>query len=312
MLSINKRRILTTASIVFSLFITEQVIEGIIQRVNYGDPGKINSIINKQTDKEIMIWGASSAEVNISPYKIENATGKTCFNMGLDGTNIDQYDGLLKYFLSYTDSCKKLIIALDIHGGLAKREQVYNLYCWLHHMDQDQIFESIYNIDKSMALKSKYVPFYNLTLYNKHALPYIKKTIKNVIQQKNESYDFPDNGYVASEKNIPDDMTWDENINILISDTTINKLKKIIMIAEEKQIQTYIVITPCLNKGYILLNNRKAFISSIEALSNIGAKVLDLSSSYISENPDYFYDNIHLNKKGSEAFTDLLISKIEH
>ena len=68
-------------------------------------------------------------------------------NMGIDGTNIDQYAGLLYEYLDHTEKSKILVIALDIHGGLTNRRRFFNLYNWIHHVDNDHIYNCFASID---------------------------------------------------------------------------------------------------------------------------------------------------------------------
>ncbi|WP_162555848.1 D-alanyl-lipoteichoic acid biosynthesis protein DltD [Reichenbachiella versicolor] len=270
--------------------------------------GKINAIMSHEFDFDLTIWGASTAYVNINPHIIMDSLNITSFNMGIDGTNIDQYAGLLYEFLDYTSKSKYLIIALDIHGGLVNRTQFHDLHNWLHHIGNKHIDNCFLDIQERTVKKIKYIPFYSLTCYDKHALPYFRKTLVNSnreFQITNYGYKPNGNKSIKPNKNIPPFKTE-------IGIRSFEKLKTAITIANSKDIKCFVIITPCFKEGLEKIENRFEFVQKLNELKTEKTEILDLSDCYISKEPNFFRDNTHLNTKGADELTRLILSYIKN
>ena len=91
--------IVTIVIITGVLFSIETFLKTKLKSIKTGTIGKINAVIDHQIDDEIMIWGASTAYVNINPKILSDYLKCSVMNMGLDGTNLDQYSGLFLFHL---------------------------------------------------------------------------------------------------------------------------------------------------------------------------------------------------------------------
>jgi len=264
--------------------------------------GKINKVLNGNANEDITIWGASTAEGNIVPKIIADSTNNSVFNLGLDGTNLNQYIGLLKSYIKNTSS-KKIILAADIHGALMKRNAIYRNYDWLHSLNNKEIYEALYSIDEEQIFKAKYAPFYKLLLYGKHNLKYFKTDFS--------SYNYPMNGFV--ERNgIVVKKTHKEKYEIKLSNdsTVLNQYKTIIKLAHKYNHEIYIVITPCYIEGLKMCSNYQNTIQLIQKLNMDSANVLDYSNHEMNQERQFFKDNTHLNKSGAIKFSSILVNDL--
>lgn len=293
---------------IFTLWITEFILVNTMKNCREETIGKINAVASHNLDVELTIWGASTAYVNFNPNIIIDSLKISSINMGIDGTNIDQYSGLLNEYIDYTTKSDYLIIALDIHGGLTNRKSFYHLHNWLHHIDNKNISDCLSDIDNELMIKLKYVPFYSLILYDKHSFPYFRRTLLN---KKSESqisnYGFKPN-VVASINATTDYSPFETSID----NRSFEKVRKSVIHANKKDIKCFIVITPCYEKGLYQITNRNDFVSKLKTLETEKTKVLDFSDSYISKVPSYFKDNTHLNYNGANELTKMLIEKIKN
>ncbi len=284
-----------------SLWFTQCFIISTMKNCTSGTIGKINAVMRHQIDVEVSIWGASTAYVNINPKIMIDTLHQSVINMGIDGTNIDQYAGLLHEYLDYTKKTKRLIIALDLHGGLEERNSFYHLHNWLHHTNNQHIFNCLSDIDYQTMNKLKYVPFYSLTLFDKHAFPYFRKSLFN----PHKEFDFKNRGFSpAGNMSITNQI--DTTITASINARPIKKLTALLSKAKHKNIMTYLVITPCYIKGLSQIKNSKDFISTVKTFACENVKVLDFSNCSISKGATLFKDNTHLNSRGADEFTRLL------
>ncbi|MBK21648.1 MAG: hypothetical protein CMP63_04925 [Flavobacteriales bacterium] len=280
------------------LFSIEKIITLKMKNVKSDYVGKINKVLNGNAKEDITIWGASTAEGNIVPKIISDSTKNSVFNLGLDGTNLNQYIGLLKYYIKKTPP-KTIILAADIHGALMRRKAIYRNYDWIHSLDCKEIYEALYTIDKEQILKAEYIPFYNLLLYGKHNLKYFKTDFG--------SYKYPMNGFVERNGIITSKVNEQRDKIKLSNDLTVlEQYKSIIDLAHSYDHEIYIVITPCYIEGLKMCSNYQNTIRLIQNLSLNNAKVLDYSNHEMNQERHLFKDNTHLNKSGAIKFSSIL------
>jgi len=287
------------------LFLSELFTERTIEKYRKGTVGKINAVVDHKLDAEITIWGASTAYVNINPKIIQDSLKMTTMNMGIDGTNIDQFYGLLNEFLNYTQKSKFLIIAIDAPGGICNRKYIYNLHNWIHHLDNENIYESLKDIDSSLIVKSKYVPFYKMTMYNKHSFSYFRKSLFN---QENK-YSFPELGFENTKKAIINSITLTPR-RVEIGLRAFKKLKDVCDLAVKRNIRPIIVITPCYVKGQEYIINYDKITEKVQSISNKKISVFDFSKDSFSFEQKHFLDFTHLNLQGSKSFSSKLAQSL--
>jgi len=290
-----------------TLWGTEFILESGMKNCKEDTVGKINGVFAHELDFDLTIWGASTAQFNFRPQIIIDSLNLSAMNMGIDGTNIDQYAGLLNEFIDYTEESKYLIIAIDIHGGLANRNSFYHMHNWVHHVDNDNVYNCLSDIDQKTLFKLKYVPFYSLIKYDKHAFRFFKKAIFD----KSKTYRISNHGFKSKGNSELVVGEKEADFKTRIDERSFNKIEYAIKKASEQGIKCMVVLTPCFVKGLSQISNRTDFISKIQTLKTDKIKVVNLSDCYISKESKYFKDNTHLNFKGADELTRLLIKKIK-
>ena len=278
------------------LFGFEKFMQKTMDNVKYDYVGKINKIMQNKVKEDVIIWGASTAEGHFIPNEIVSKTGLSTFNYGLTGTNIDQSAGLLKHYFTNDSTPQKVIIALDIHGGLVKRKQIFQAFNWLHVLDNEDISGSLFNIDTNLIRKAKYLPFYSLILYGKHNVRYVKKVTTE--------YEYPELGFEArSGVYIPGKIKSQRKFGE--STVVYNKLKQLCELGVSKNKSIYIVLTPCYIEGLENGTNVESIVSKLKALENTNITFMNYLKHPIHKDANFFKDNTHLNQKGAHYFTAL-------
>ena len=293
----------------FIVILTSIILGGIqlflnatMEKVNYEYVGKINKIMRNEANEDVIIWGASTAEGHLIPDSIQKHLGKTVFNYGLTGTNIDQSCGLLEHHFTINNKKQDIVITLDIHGALTKRIKAFQIYNWLHVMDNDKIFDSFYSIDTTLSLKVKYLPFYKLLLLGKHNVKYIK--------DKREKYDFPNDGFIPREGIIDTSLKKGNQFNFGESEFVLENLKRVLDIGLKNNKRIYIVLTPCFKDGLALGKNKNSIISKFKSLEKEGIKLINYVEHPMNQDFKNFKDNTHLNNKGALLLTQLIAKEL--
>jgi len=81
---------------------------------------------------------------------------------------------------------------------------------------------------------------------------------------------------------------------------------------DDKNISVILVYPPVYKEGQKFITNRDEIINYYKYYSKKNNILfLDFSNDPISYKKQYFYNSVHLNKKGSELFTNELINRIK-
>ncbi len=273
---------------------------------------KVKYVINRELDVELSIWGSSTAEGNVNPSIIQDSVPLTMMNMGLDGTNIDQYFGLIREYLSYSQNSKYVIFVVDIHGGISDRDKLYEVHKWVPFMKNQYVYESFLDIDFEPTFKTKYIPFYSLFLYDKHTLNYWHNPFKS----KRNTFKFEELGHFIVEGQTVEEHYKTQKIKPLkvkIGSRALAKLKKACNLTLEKKVKPIIAISPCYYKGINHIQNVPEVLDSIYSIrdENDLIEVWDFAKSPISYEASFFRDNIHMTKSGVREWSKLLGHKIK-
>lgn len=291
--------------LVIVLEVIENTAEKLLHETRIDNIGKINALMNHEIDDEVVIWGASTAYNNFDPILFEQKSGLSCFNMGVDGTNIDQYYGLTREHLSYSENCKYAVIVLEIRSSLSKRSQYYNLHNWAHHFEKENIYENLKDIDPYFSFKCRYIPYYRVTAYDKHGFSYIKK---NLFSNKQDY--LPRKGCLLHDSINIYKSRHTEQFSHVIDARAKKKLFETIKGYKRRSIMPIIVVSPCYSDGLDLIQNINEFYEVINECHLNGAKILDYLKPEFHNDPTCFKDNTHLNAKGARILTEMLAKDI--
>lgn len=292
------------------LALVEWGMERTMESVKYGTVGKINAVMDHSLDTEITIWGASTAYGNLNPQLMLDSLGLETMNMGIRGTNIDQFNGYLQEYISYTEKSQFLLIALDVHGALYKRNSFHHLYHWVHHLDQERVYDCFTDIDPTFMWKTRYVPFYKLSLYDKHGFPHFRSALLN----PRDTYHFPKLGFEARKGGDVVKLNAENQLapfEAKIGTSVFEKLRSSCSKAIAKNLRPIVIVTPAYIEGLQLITNRQEVIQKLQSLQQEGVLVWDFSETDLSFEPTYFADNTHLNAEGADLFTQQIIQQLK-
>ena len=285
-----------------SILLTIQFfIDSKMESIKTGYVGKINRVIQNDVDEDLTIWGASTAEGNVIPKVLQDSLGLSVFNMGLDGTNIHQYGGLLEKYLQQVNN-KIIILAFDINGGLMRRKSPYHLYNWLHTFNQELITETYYDIDYIQTLKIKYIPFYKLIIYGKHNLKYFKASV--------DSFTFKQGGFTPR-NGVINPSGKEREITFPNDSTIVKNIRRICKLANINNNKIFILLTPCFNYGLKQGINTELILNNFKSLQNDKTHFLNFVNHPMNLEKKYFKDNTHLNNTGAIFFSKLITDTLK-
>ena len=262
------------------------------------------------TGSDIVVYGSSRAWVHFDSQIMEDELALSTYNLGIDGHNFWLQYLRHQTLLKYNKKPKAIILSVDVFS-LQKRSDLYNYNQFLPYM--------LYSTDLYRFTNS-YNGFnywdYNIPLLRYNGkIKAINEALKNALYPKNL-----DLGRKKGFKGIK--KVWNTDLEeakkksphyeIALDTPSIGLFENFLEECKEKNIQVIMVYAPEYIEGQSYVINRKEIISYFENYSNIhDIPFIDYSGNVICTKKEYFYNSLHLNKKGAERFTNLLITDIK-
>ncbi|TDO83774.1 hypothetical protein EV143_101216 [Flavobacterium chryseum] len=269
-----------------------------------------NDVIDGKINSDIVIYGSSRAWVQINPTMLFNELNLSTYNLGIDGHNFWlQY---LRHSLLIENNVRpKLIIhSVDVFT-LLKKKDLYNFEQFLPYM--------LWN-DK---IKDKTISYngFDLIDYEIPLIRYFKsreaKKIAFSMAKISKDKEVRIKGYQAQDYKWNSD--FDEakkkmkNYDIKLDNASILLFDKYLKECQYKNIKIILVYTPEYIEGQKFVRNRDSIISLYRNFSKkYNIPFYDYSNDSISFKKKYFYNAEHLNKTGSELFTQKLIDTLKN
>ncbi|WP_298495562.1 hypothetical protein [uncultured Algibacter sp.] len=298
--------------ILFLMFVTDYFISYNLKK-NHQSPGEIevwNDIYDENIDVDIAIYGSSRAWVHIDPSVLEDSLHLKAYNFGIDGHNFWLQYLRHKEYIKHNNLPKTILLSLDVFS-LQKRENLYGLDQFLPYMLWNKNIIKYTSSYNGFTFKDYYLP---LLRYHGE----IRKIQKTISLEQNEDIDitYRQNGFRGMEKEWNNDLSKAKlkmsQYKIDLDSTSINLFNQFLTECKENNIEVILVYTPEFIDGQKFVENRDEIIEIYKDFT-IKHKLLflDYSNHELSYKKEYFYNSLHLNKKGADIFTKELSFEIK-
>ena len=240
-----------------------------------------------QQSFDYVVLGSSTGLTTLNTKQIDSITGFSGLNISIDDTSLSTHYLMLKHFIEIGKKSKRCVLALG-HGDVGNDTPKLsgNDYRFLPFVNKPYVQEyySGFETREAQILKnSTYFPFLGVSYYNAEIFYPSLMSILNPL--KRNRFDSRGNYVYPVNKGAKERIRKEVQLEIKNP-----YLKKIERLCAENDIEL-ILYHPPLYKRTIVPS---------------GLSYRFINHSSILDNPDLFYDNIHVNKKGrrlaSQAF----------
>ena len=299
--------ILLIFSYIFDIFISNNLKKS--NSFAHKEYSSWNSLLEGRINSDVLIYGSSRAWVQINPAMITKIFNLSCYNLGIDAHNFWLQNLRHEYVLEKNKQPKFIIHSLDIFT-LSKIPNLVNSEQFLPYMLFNNKIKKATISYKGYKTIDYYIPLIRY-FGNHESIEESLQMSKNAINKIERI-----NGYQGQNKIWNKDFEIAQKNNpifeIPFDEGTLELFDKFIKDCKRKNIKLIFVYTPEYIEGQKFVKNRK-FI--IETFSKISKKYkipfFDYSNDSISFDKKYFYNALHLNKKGSEIFTKKFVATLE-
>ena len=262
-----------------------------------GSTANCEYIANRAND-DIIIFGSSRASHHYIPQIIEDSLGVSCYNCGEEGNGVVLAYGRLKMM---TNRYKPKLIVFEITPGYdygikePNTKYLGYLRAYYNKSGIEEIFDVFDGEFSRLKMRSK---MYQNT---GRLLPDI---IDNIIYRDNQK------GYTPLYGKMNQKSTLDNNVvdkTMEIDSIKLSYVEKVIELALSNDIPIIFTISP----RYGLNSRTSNYEPAFSLCKKRGVPVYNfINYPSIADNAVYFQDGDHMNHKGAEAYTNMLVTKV--
>lgn len=286
----------------------DAVISSGLRRIPTSKYGALNQVIEGKVNADIVINGSSRALVHYDPRHLEQATGLTAFNLGMNGTHIDVQLAILRTYLKHNRKPRLVIQNLEAFSFVTTRPgEIYDPALYIPYLREPELYRSLLRIDPAVR-KWKYIPLYG------YAVEDLRFTWVRGLLAWGEVH--PREDYIKGFN--PRNLSWTEDfdrfkatvgkgITYEIEPAGVQALRDLIAVCRDAGIGILLVYSPEYVEAQNLVQNRAEIFATFQRLrAETGVSFWDLSNSPLSGRRELFYNSQHLNAAGADNFSQQL------
>lgn len=270
-----------------------------------------NDLFDGNVNADLIILGTSRAWVQFSPRILDSVLGIETYNMGMDGAPFDVQYERLKLYLRHNKKPKYIIQEVGFNTTFAVSLGLPLYQQFLPYLHDSAVWRMVKKAYPAMGVANRYFPGYK---YN-NQIPLIKEGIWSYLGKSRPPLKYK--GYQGQTR------VWDSSFSMMVkknpnglkcsTDTNaVNLFKHYLTYCNANNIKVIMVYAPFYYEMNRYINNHEDIIRLINDLSQTyGAPLLDYTNCSIDSNKSYFYNSQHLNKEGSEVFSNMLAEDLK-
>jgi len=269
-----------------------------------------NTVIGGKAGSEVVFLGSSRIRNHIDVPLFEKISGKTAFNLGLDGSNLFLQQTIWDLYRKNNKLPKILFMELD-WVRLEKDKKIFDKYRFLPYLNDLEVSKVLIEIN-DITKSDLYIPLYKYRGY----FQYMWLGINNLL--------------LSSKTRINKKITQNKGFNSLgghLRDTQVNLknykieardveqslaiISKINQQLKNEGSSLILINSPIFKDGYLNIMNKSEIENKV--LMFLKKEQIEFqnfeTNEPISFNANLFHDVMHLNQLGAKCFTTLLYEK---
>jgi dimeric dUTPase (all-alpha-NTP-PPase superfamily) len=269
---------------------------------------KVNKIMTERIDPDIIAFGSSVGEKSFNSNIVSARTGLVSYNCCIDGTNFEQYKGLIEEYNKYS-SKKSIVLLFESYFSLQQLQGISGIERFCAYLDNPRVYGDLAGIDPGLTWKSRYIPLYKNTVvdhtyyiaaFNGWRSYLLHRKAQDQLQGFLPKY----SNWEADQDAVITNM---RAFRITIDKKVVSDYVNTIRMLRRQGRQVVIVLPPVYERLYLEKTDFNPLRTTLDSVARVtGCTFMDFSVSAISHDKEYFYNTNHLNFKGSHLFSEQL------
>jgi hypothetical protein len=273
---------------------TDYAVASGLRRIGTSTFGVFNLIVDGRINSAIVISGSSRALNNFDPRIIQDKTGLSAYNIGINGSQTDMQVAVLRTYLLHNSKPLLLIHSLDSFAFVTSRSGVYFPGQYLPYLGERPIYEALQKLEPT-TWKAKYLPLYGYAVTDMNFTWFVGLRGRIGWGPHEDRY----SGFQ------PRYQTWNgefgelrtshpRGVKFEIEPEGVRDVENLLALCQRLGIRVLLVYSPVYYEMQELETNRREIFARFRALSDrYGATFWDFSDSRVSSTRDYFVNSEH-------------------
>lgn len=273
--------------------------------------GQWNRLRNGELRAQVLFTGSSRCLMHYDARAIGSALGRRCWNLGMDGSQLDLQRPWLITYLKYNPPPELIVQEVDIIS-LEPDSDVYFPSQYPPYLLEQPILNTLTSIDPSWN-KDRWIPLYSFTRFG---YTYAGLGVKGLLGREDTVHDILRNGFELRH------WAWDGGFDRFkqkypdgrpypITEHSINVLRDIIRIAKAAGSSIVLVYAPELDENQRLTTNRAEVLGTYRRIAREeGIPFWDFSVLPLCAERELFYNSQHMNGHGVRRFTPVITDSL--
>ena len=283
-----------------------------LRRINVSKFGALNAVMSGRVNADIIISGSSRALSHYDPRVIQDRTGRSAYNLGMNSSQVDFEWVILKTYLNHNARPRLVIQNLDLFSfEITKPGELYDPGYYMPYLYDREIYGFFREVEPG-AWKCKYIPLYGYAVEDMR-FTWAWGLLRCLGIQGRQDY------YLGFN---PRPGRWNQDferfkldarngVRYAVDPAGARSLEGIIELCQRNGIQIVLVYSPEYIEMQGLETNRREIIAKFQQISErFKVPFWDYSDSPLSQQRDYFNNSEHLNQDGAELFSKDLARRL--
>lgn len=261
-----------------------------------------NDIYEGKVKSDIVVLGSSRAVYHIDPFILSDSLKSSAYNLGMDGQMFEFQYCRFKVFMKHNPPPKVILQVVEC-STLNKAEGIYDYQQFLPFLDDTTLSNTLKQF-KGIDRNDYFVPM------SRYAGEFklINHSMKMLFSDDNKNPNRR-NGFEGQYRTWNNDFTnvrkkYKKRVMYKVDMGVVKQFEEYLQFCKQKNIKVIMVYTPEYIEGQRIIVGRENFIALYERLSDkYDVPFLNYSGSELSYNRDMFYNALHLNIQGAQAFS---------
>jgi hypothetical protein len=268
-------------------------------------------IYQSKINADVLIIGSSRAQFMVSPQILDSILGINTYNLGMNGWGTDMHLARFKIYLQHNKPPKFIIHSIDLKV-FDKRADLWEYEQFLPYLDDSIIVNNTKQYEGRFTFPELYFPAFK---YNKN-LAIMYNGVKRNFANETKNYQYK--GYLSNDLNW-NYVDYESGVKVFpngmlaeVRPDTRKRFIDYVSYCKRNNIKIIFEIAPIYYLGFLRFNNRNEIIKELGKIANeYDIPFLDYTDDTLCYNQKYFYNTMHLNKRGAEVFSKRLANDIK-
>jgi len=274
---------------------------------------KVNKIMTERIDPNILAFGSSVGEKSFNSNLVAARTGLTAYNCCIDGTNFEQYKGLIEEYNTYS-SKESIVLLIESYFSLQQLQGISSIERFCAYLNNPHVYADLSRIDPGITWKSKYIPLYKNTVVDHTYYRAAFNGWRSHLLHKGEQDSLQ--GFLPkySDWEVDQDAIINNMLSFRISidEKVVSDYAKMISMLRLHGKRVVIILPPIYDRLYKEKTDFSPLRHVLDSVARVtGCIFMDFSLSAITHDKRYFYNTNHLNYKGSLLFSQQLADSLK-